>query len=32
MQGKAPPYYPSLSTFIAFTNDITDKLVWQGMN
>jgi hypothetical protein len=32
MQGKSPPYYPSLSTFIAFTNDITDKLVWQGMN
>ena len=32
MQSKSPPYYPSLSTFIAFTNDITDKLVWQGMN
>jgi Tfp pilus assembly protein PilX len=31
LQGKSPPYYPSLSTFIAFTNDITDKLVWQGM-
>ncbi len=28
-QGKAPPYFPSLSTFIAFTNDITDQLVWQ---
>jgi hypothetical protein len=27
--GKAPPYFPSLDTFIAFTNDITDKLVWQ---
>ncbi len=32
MEGKSPPYYPSLTTFIAFTNDITDKLVWQGMN
>ncbi|MBF0331399.1 MAG: DUF4900 domain-containing protein [Candidatus Omnitrophica bacterium] len=30
--GSAPPYFPSLATFIAFTNDITDKLVWQGMN
>ncbi len=29
-QGYAPPYFPSLATFIAFTNDITDKLVWQG--
>lgn len=28
-QGKAPPYFPSLNTFIAFTNDITDKIVWQ---
>ncbi len=28
-QGSAPPYFPSLNTFIAFTNDITDKLVWQ---
>lgn len=27
--GSAPPYFPSLSTFIAFTNDITDKMVWQ---
>jgi len=29
IQGKAPPYFPSLDTFIAFTNDITDKIVWQ---
>ncbi len=29
LAGKAPPYFPSLDTFIAFTNDITDKLVWQ---
>lgn len=28
-QGHVPPYFPSLNTFIAFTNDITDKLVWQ---
>jgi len=28
-QGLAPPYFPSLNTFIAFTNDITDKIVWQ---
>jgi hypothetical protein len=27
--GEAPPYFPTLNTFIAFTNDITDKLVWQ---
>ncbi len=27
--GEAPPYFPTLDTFIAFTNDITDKLVWQ---
>lgn len=26
--GSAPPYFPSLQTFIAFTNDIADKLVW----
>jgi hypothetical protein len=27
--GTAPPYFPTLETFIAFTNDITDKMVWQ---
>jgi len=27
--GKAPPYFPTLSTFIAFTNNITDNLSWQ---
>lgn len=27
--GKAPPYYPSMKTFIAFTNDIADKIAWQ---
>lgn len=27
--GTAPPYFPTLNTFIAFTNDITDRLVWQ---
>lgn len=27
--GSAPPYFPTLDTFIAFTNDITDKLIWQ---
>jgi hypothetical protein len=30
--GKAPPYFPTLNTFIAFTNDITDKIVWQEGN
>jgi hypothetical protein len=28
-QGSAPPYFPSLNTFIAFTNDITDKLIFE---
>ncbi|VAW18673.1 hypothetical protein MNBD_BACTEROID05-235, partial [hydrothermal vent metagenome] len=27
--GGAPPYFPTLNTFVAFTNDITDKIVWQ---
>ena len=27
--GNAPPYFPSLQAFIAFTNDITDKMIWQ---
>ncbi len=27
--GKAPPYFPSMQTFVAFTNDITDKIAWQ---
>lgn len=27
--GQSPPYFPSMRTFIAFTNDITDKLYWQ---
>ncbi len=27
--GQAPPYFPTLNTFIAFSNDITDKMVWQ---
>lgn len=27
--GKSPPYFPSMRTFIAFTNDITDKINWQ---
>lgn len=26
---EAPPYFPTLNTFIAFTNDITDKIAWQ---
>ncbi|MDP2653796.1 MAG: DUF4900 domain-containing protein [Candidatus Omnitrophota bacterium] len=29
MMGKAPPYFPSMKTFIAFTNDITDKMAWE---
>ncbi len=27
--GKSPPYFPSMNTFVAFTNDLTDKLIWQ---
>ncbi|MFA5060372.1 MAG: DUF4900 domain-containing protein [Candidatus Omnitrophota bacterium] len=27
--GAAPPYFPSMRTFIAFTNDLTDKITWQ---
>lgn len=27
--GTAPPYFPTMKTFIAFTNDITDKISWQ---
>ncbi|MBF0521470.1 MAG: DUF4900 domain-containing protein [Candidatus Omnitrophica bacterium] len=27
--GQSPPYFPSLNTFIAYTTDIADKLVWQ---
>ena len=26
---KPPPYFPSMQKYIAFTNDITDKIVWQ---
>jgi len=29
MEGKTPPYFPTLNAFIAFTNDILDKIVWQ---
>ncbi|MBF0593435.1 MAG: DUF4900 domain-containing protein [Candidatus Omnitrophica bacterium] len=25
----SPPYFPTMNTFIAFTNDIADKLSWQ---
>ncbi len=28
--GEAPPYFPTLNTFIAFSNDITDKMVWKA--
>jgi len=27
--GTTPPYFPSLNAFIAFTNDISDKIIWQ---
>ena len=27
--GKSPPYFPTMKTFVAFTNDIADKIVWQ---
>ncbi len=27
--GTAPPYFPSMNTFIAFTNDLTDKVSYQ---
>ena len=29
LQGKSPPYFPTLNVFIAFTDDISDNLVWQ---
>ncbi|MCD4781485.1 MAG: DUF4900 domain-containing protein [Candidatus Omnitrophica bacterium] len=29
LMGKSPPYFPTLNTFVGFTNDLTDKLVWQ---
>ncbi|MBM3247947.1 MAG: DUF4900 domain-containing protein [Candidatus Omnitrophica bacterium] len=27
--GQSPPYFPTMRTFIAFTNDITDRITWQ---
>jgi hypothetical protein len=27
--GKSPPYFPSMKTFVAFTNNITDKIAFQ---
>lgn len=27
--GQSPPYFPTMKAFIAFTNDITDKIVFQ---
>jgi len=27
--GKSPPYFPSMKTFIAFTNDITDRVAYR---
>lgn len=27
--GKSPPYFPSLNTFIAFTNDLIDKITFK---
>jgi hypothetical protein len=27
--GSAPPYFPSLDTFILYSDDITDRLVWN---
>lgn len=29
LMGASPPYFPTLNTFIAFTNDLTDKIIWQ---
>jgi len=26
---QSPPYFPTLNTFVAFTNDIADKIAWQ---
>ncbi len=28
-EGNSPPYFPTLSIYTAFSNDITDKIVWQ---
>lgn len=27
--GLSPPYFPTMNTFIAFTNDLTDKVAYQ---
>jgi hypothetical protein len=29
LAGQSPPYFPSMRAFIAFSNDITDKVSWQ---
>ncbi len=29
MTGSPPPYFPSLSTFVTNTGDLTDNLIWQ---
>lgn len=29
LAGKSPPYFPTMNTFIAFTDDITDKVAFQ---
>jgi len=28
-EGASPPYFPTMRTFVAFTNDITDKVVFE---
>jgi len=28
-EGEAPPYFPSMRAFIAFSNDIADTITWQ---
>jgi len=31
MKGKSPPYFPTMKTFIGFTDDLTDHIVfWEG--
>lgn len=29
LTGKSPPYFPSMKAFVAFTNDIADKIAFQ---
>ncbi|MEW5895478.1 MAG: DUF4900 domain-containing protein [Candidatus Omnitrophota bacterium] len=31
LDGKSPPYFPTLNAFTSFSNDLTDKIIyWEG--